>query len=50
MEGAETFFLSAACVFELNIIANNFIDGAVLADVGNVFISYAAGPDGYLIG
>jgi hypothetical protein len=43
VEGAETFFLSAASRFKLNVFAYNIIDGCVIADVLNILILYATG-------
>ena len=48
VERAESLLLSPTSTFELNIIADYLIDMCVLADVGNVFVSYAAGHDDYL--
>ena len=43
MEGAETFFLSAASGFKLDIFAYDIINRCVIADVLNILILYATG-------
>jgi hypothetical protein len=42
MKGTEAFFLSAACAFKLNIIADDIIDVAMFANMRDIFISYPA--------
>ena len=43
MERAETFFLSAASGFKLDIFAYDIIDRCVIADVLYILILYATG-------
>jgi hypothetical protein len=46
----ETFLLSATCILELNIIGDDLINRAVVANVRNIFIPDTTGHVGNPIG
>ncbi|CAB4822059.1 unannotated protein [freshwater metagenome] len=41
MERTKPFLLTSASIFELDIIADDFINGSAFTDVGNILIIYA---------